>query len=136
MLFFIGLGLFAIAGAILKHGREPDMSKLTDAVDGLIAEVADSNTKLDSITAFIVGVPELVAAAVAEALENASVEADEAADLIDAARSDVSDKVDAALAAISNGTEGEDTQPGADTTTEPAGENTTAGGEGEDTISG
>lgn len=131
---FIALGLFVLAGAIFLKDRKP-MTKLTDAVNGLLAEVSDSNTKLDSIRAFIVGVPALVAAAVADALAAADVEAEEAAGLIDEARTEISDKVDAALNAIDANT-GEDTQPGEDTNTGPVGEDTQVGGQGEDSLNG
>lgn len=98
------LATWAVAAAIVYHAiytrKAPDMTALTEAVDALIAEVTDSNTKLDSITAFIEGVPALVTAAVTDALAAANVAEAEAAALIATATAAVSDKVDAALAAV------------------------------------
>lgn len=92
------LALLLVAVIILRGIRK--MSQLTDAVAALLAEVTDSTTKLDSIETFIKGVPDLVAAAVATALENANVEAQTAAAQVDQARDAISGKVDEALAAI------------------------------------
>ncbi len=92
------------------------MSELTDAVAALIAEVADSTTKLDSIRTFIEGVPALVQTAVAEALANANVEATAAAAAVAEATAAVSGKVDETLAAID-----------ANTGEPPLGEETTSG---------
>lgn len=104
--------------------------RLRTALEGLTAEVADSNTKLASIQAFVEGVPQLVAEAVADALESADVEADQAADLIDEARTTVSDRVDSVLAAVSANTPPE--PGGEDTTTAPTEPETPAGGDGTD----
>lgn len=73
---------------------------LRASVDALVAEVAESNGKLESVKAFLVGLPDLVAAAVADALAAANVEEAEAAAQIDAARQAISDEVDAVEAAI------------------------------------
>lgn len=74
--------------------------KLTDSVNALIEETADTNGKLESIRTFLTGVPDLVASAVAGALEAANVDDDTAATQIDEARAAISDKVDETLAAI------------------------------------
>jgi hypothetical protein len=74
--------------------------KLRAAIDGLTAEVADSNGKLNSIRTFVQGVPALVAAAVETALANAQVDEETAATEIAAATDAVSQNVDATLGAI------------------------------------
>lgn len=87
--------------AIAIQGRDIMSEALKASVDALVAEVAESNGKLESVRVFLVGLPDLVAAAVADALEAANVEAAEAAIQIDAARNEISSKVDAVEAAIS-----------------------------------
>ncbi len=102
--------------------------RLAKALDDLTSEVADSNGKLDSIKAAVENFPNVVAEAVADALEQAELDADEAASIIDAAREAVSDRVDSVLAAVETNPGGDDTvttptepepptgEPGADTT--------------------
>lgn len=108
--------LIAAAGLIvgLIIWRWKVTQKLDDAVQALVAETAETNGKLDSIETFVRGVPELVATAVADALANANVADDAAADAIDAARAAISDKVDETLDAI-NANPAPGDQPAADT---------------------
>jgi hypothetical protein len=82
--------------------------KLRAAIDGLTAEVADSNGKLNSIRTFVQGVPALVAAAVETALANANVDEETAATEIAAATDAVSQNVDATLDAIDQNPAGGD----------------------------
>lgn len=99
-----------IAAAIVFHAfvtrRKQEMPNeaLRSALAGLTAEVAENTTKLSSIVSFVQGVPGLVAEAVRDALNEFDVEADEAAEIIDAARQTMSDNVDSVLAAINQNT--------------------------------
>ncbi len=108
-------------------------AKLQAALDELISITADERTKLDSITAFIRGVPGLVAAAVTQALADANVADDTAAGLIHDAAHTAGDAVDAALAAIPANTAPGDT--GGDTAPAGGGEDTLPAGDGTDTVS-
>jgi hypothetical protein len=100
-----------LVGAIQIWRLSTMSEKLKAAVEALITEVSDSTTKLESIRTFIVGVPALVGAAVADALANEDVEDDAAADAVTAATEAVSVKVDEALAAIDANTPPVEPQP-------------------------
>jgi hypothetical protein len=78
--------------------------KLQAALAELTEEVRDSKTKLQSIDAFVQGVPNLVAKAVADALAAHDVADEEAAATIDAARSEISAEVDSVLSAVRQNT--------------------------------
>ena len=101
------LATWAVAAAIVFHAlyrKAPDMSALTDAVDGLIAEVTDLTTKNESILAFVQGIPALVAAAVTDALAAQGVEAEAAAAAVAAATATISDSTDALVDAVNANT--------------------------------
>lgn len=128
--FLIAIGLFAVAGVILRTQREQhmDISRLTAAVEALSTVGESVGATIDNL------VNELRANAGDQAAIN------ELADRLEAERAEI-------VAAIQRGTiaedeePGEDTQPGedttgGDTTTEPGGEDTVAGGQGEDTLQG
>jgi hypothetical protein len=96
ILQLIGVAL----GGIILWRIQAMNQKLTDAINDLNAEVADSKGKLASILTFVEGTPALVAAAVAQALADNDVEETQAADSIEAARQTMSDNVDGVLSAI------------------------------------
>lgn len=98
ILFFTVVGV--VVGAIVLWRIDTMRQSLTDAISALTAEVEDSTGKLASIEAFVKGVPDLVGAAVGDALAAHDVEEDEAAASIDAARQAMSDRVDETLEAI------------------------------------
>lgn len=78
--------------------RIEDMgAKTNEAVAALVEEVADSKGKLASLEATVRGFPEVVAAAVADAMADADVDDATAATAIDQARTEISDAVDSAL---------------------------------------
>ena len=90
--------LEALLGEI--NQRIIDMGEKTnEAVAALVEEVTESTGKLASLEATVRGFPEVVAAAVADALADADVDDEAAAAAIDNARSNISDAVDQALAA-------------------------------------
>lgn len=133
----LGLVVVGVVGLIILGRIHAMNDKLQTAIDDLTAEVADSQGKLASIRTFIEGVPGLVATAVQTALEAAAVEESQAADLIDQARTTMSDNVDQALSAISeNDTGGDDTGTGTDTTGTGGGDTTTDTGTGDGTAGG
>jgi hypothetical protein len=110
--------LKAIGGKLETLTKETKMqnAKLAAAIAAMQEEVTDSTGKLASIKAAILGMPALVAAAVASALAEANVDDDAAADLVDQARQTMSDSVDDTLAAINaNPAPGEDTGATTDT---------------------
>lgn len=74
--------------------------KLTDAIAALQAETTDTTGKLASIKTFILGIPALVGAAVADALANNDVDEEAAAAAVSEATQTVSDATDDALSAI------------------------------------
>jgi hypothetical protein len=122
LVFFAVVGF--LVGLIILWRIDTMNDKLRTAIDGLTAEVAESNGKLESIKTFVAGVPALVAAAVETALANAEVDAETAATEIDAARQSVSDNVDATLAAIdANPADGDEELP--PVSGEPTGEEPT-----------
>lgn len=75
--------------------------QLLDAVAALQSSEADDSAKLDSVIAYVKSIPDAVAAAVANALQQANVDEAQAATLIEAARSAEAAKVDEAVAAVS-----------------------------------
>lgn len=81
--------------------------KVAAAVAALVAEAQDSKTKLQGLTVAVLAFPEVVAAAVAEALAAANVDDETAATAIDAARTEISDAVDAAVTAAGTDADGE-----------------------------
>lgn len=86
---------------LLAQWKSVAMSQALDtAISELLAEVTESTTKIESITLFIDGVPELVAAAVKDALYDAGVSDDAAVAAVESARQTISDQVDAALSAV------------------------------------
>lgn len=90
--------------ATIEELRE-HMTKLLEAVALLQKEAEEQRTQLASVTAYVEGVPNLVAVAVADALAKfPAVDTDAAAAAIDAARQTISDSTDAALAAIQRNT--------------------------------
>ena len=95
--------------ADLKGGLEAMNQKLSDAVAALIATTNDETTKLDSITTYVKGVPDVVAAAVRDALAAANVDEETAAAQIEAQRTAIAAKVDDTLAAVSANTPPTDT---------------------------
>jgi hypothetical protein len=107
------LGLAAIAVAILVNGlmileglsKMALNEKLQTSLDELVAEVADTNGKLDSALVFINGVPDLIADAVADALAQNNVDEEAAAAAVDAAREAISNKSDEVAAAIDQGSD-------------------------------
>lgn len=121
----------AVGVALIIWRLETMTEKLTAAIAALQGEVEDTNGKLASIKTFILGVPALAAAAVADALAAHDVEDDAAADAIDAARSAVSDSVDDTISAIdANPTPAEEGGPTvAETPVEEAPGGTAAGTE-------
>lgn len=80
---------------------------LTNAVTALTAEVAENQDKLESAVTFIKGTPDLVAAAVRQALADNDVSEEAAAASIEAARASMSDGVDALVSAVSENTPAE-----------------------------
>lgn len=116
----------AVLAEIAKLRRDiRDMNlKLSAAVAALTQSTAEIAGKLDSIENYVRGVPDVVAAAVADALAQADVDANAAADLIDAARTTTEKEVGDVLAAIDNPGGG-----GEDTTDDGAGDDTVTGGE-------
>jgi hypothetical protein len=76
------------------------MTALNDAVTALVAEVAESKGKLESIKTFVEGVPALVGTAVADALAAAAAGEADAVKLVEAATASISDEVDAVFTAI------------------------------------
>lgn len=110
ILFFSVVGF--LVGLIILWRIDTMNDKLRAAIDGLTAEVTDSNGKLNSIRTFVIGVPALVAAAVETALANANVDAETAATEIAAATDAVSSNVDATLSAIdANPADGDEALP-------------------------
>jgi len=99
-------------------------AKLLAAVAALTSTTELTVGKLDSIEAYVQGIPDVVAAAVTDALESANVDADMAADLIETARSRIESEVDQVLAAIdaNDDSDGEVEEPEAplEPGTEPA----------------
>lgn len=91
---------YAVARVALAHWENKQMTALKDAVEKLVAEVADTSGKLESVKTFIEGVPALVGTAVADALAAAAAGEADAAALVEAATASISDKVDAVVAAI------------------------------------
>lgn len=106
MLLFVlsAVGLLVAVRSIHKPlQRIETMGIKTDAaVAALLEEVTDSSTKLASAVAFIENVPNLVAAAVADALAAGDVNDEARAAIIDSARASISDQVDAVEAAIND----------------------------------
>jgi hypothetical protein len=90
-----------VLGAISQLSKDMKSmgTKTQVAVDALVAEVTDSKGKLASLTTAVQGFPAVVAAAVADALAAANVDDATQAAAIEAATSEISDAVDAALAA-------------------------------------
>lgn len=76
------------------------MSRLSEALAALTLEAEEQRTQLASVVQYIQGVPNLVAAAVQDALAGAGVDDAAAAAAINSARQTISDGTDAALAAI------------------------------------
>jgi hypothetical protein len=114
--FAAGDELKKLLEAFMTETRE--MGELTNkAVAQLVEEANESQGKLATLTAAVLNFPNVTAAAVADALAAANVDDATAAAAIDAARSEISDAVDAAMAAQNvNLPEGEEPAP----TPEPA----------------
>lgn len=115
-----GIGTVLAAISTLQGNITTMNEKLQEALQGLVNEVNDSNTKLGSVLLFAQGVPNLVAIAVAEALAAHDVDAEAAAATIDAARNQISDQVDAVVAAVDANTPPEEVPPGPGAGEEPA----------------
>lgn len=112
------------------------MGQKTDAaVAALTASVAGMDTKLDGATAWIKGEPDRTAAAVADALAAAGTDDATQAALIDAARTDMEGKVNAAVSAI-NTAPGGGEAPNASDSGNAGATDTVTSGAGNDTVTG
>lgn len=121
------LDLLARAIFALTKSNGDDMEKLREAVAALTAEVEPIKNKLDAAETAIQRFPEVVAAAVADALAAANVEGDALADAVDAARTRITEEVDQVTNAINAGTEDPDA-PAEEPTPETPAEDPQPGG--------
>lgn len=153
----IGTALGGLAEAcqtILKEIEKMN-DQLKTAQDDLVATVAEIKTESESIKAYVLGQPDVIAAAVAKALDEHDVEETDAAATIEQARADAKAAVDDVLAAINNtgsdtaaagggsdsvlGGAGGETLPagsGDDSVSTGSGTDSVSGGTGDDTVSG
>lgn len=113
----------------IKHMND----KLQTSIDALVADTAATQGKLSSVLTFIQGVPDLVAAAVAQALSNANVADETAAAEVDSARQTIDDSVDQVLSAIDQNPQSGDTGSVADAGAGSGGDTSGAGTSGADT---
>lgn len=108
----IALGLFAVAGAILFHGRNFRMAtqELTTALARLVGEVTETRGAAASAVAALNGIADALREQAAASDAQVAQALNDAADALDGVQTDL------AAAIPANPEPGEDTQPGGEDT--------------------
>ena len=119
--------LQALETAVLER-IQTAMSALSDATDKILAAAEAEKTKDDAILAYVQGIPDVIKAAVADALESSGGDAQAMADKLNAAADTIGGDPDRVLTAITA-----NTTPPADS---GSGDTTQAAGGGDDSING